>query len=833
MVNQINFSRQHMQKLIIYLILSALTVCFNVALAQQLQTINPTGGVETDYSDGMALFLGDRSDIQMFANNVGHLYSSTARPPNMGSNTISLRLQAGAASARIYSRNNGNLTAISQSTVTGSGTAPDPWQVVTTFRPTPAADSGIRITLTDRYISPSFRFTRRIDVTGIAPADTAKLYWYFDSMVGGNDSGNGFATPNTLVGTRHPTTLERLEFQYNNTVGLPWDRFFTGRYSTPASLISSGVGDLNNFTDTTNVDAGMALQWNVPLGNTSFTAGSDLVYVPAGIFARETFTPETISVNSTSRMKISLTHVDTTDSLANFTYTLPLGSIAVAAIPNVTNTCAPAGGTIAAIGNTITVTNLPIQAMPANGPAYSCDIEVDVRGTSAGLFQPQFTSGDQSVGHSATRYGQLEVLPVVFLEAQFNPNLIIAGGSSLLTINVTNLALTPQTGQDFIFNTYDSNLLPVSPTAITSTCSNTPTMTIAGSQMTFSQLNLTAASSASTPSQCTITLAMTSSIPNRYYAAYFDGSTTGVGYIGNTAMLRVEAAIQASARFVPPIVNQNTPSILTITLVNASPLPATNGHFVYDLSSNIPFAPSNNLTTTCPGSPVITTVGTRLEVTNLSLAGNASQPTVCTISITVDTPDIGSHYASFYSPDSSVASDPPHTALQVMDSVNPVNAFIAEVQVTNPTVSTNQQATVTITLTPDTVIALTDIDFTYNFDSAVQIMGAISQTSGCENMSINPSTDQILFTGLTLQPSTVCQITFNLASPTAGFYNMRLNPMRGAWWNIINGDNNLMVMAGFARAASDSIPTLSIGGLFTLTASLLWLSNRRRRVFKK
>ena len=86
MVNQINFSRQHMQmqKLIIYFILSALTVCFNVALAQQLQTINPTGGVETDYSDGMALFLGDRSDPTPI------IWTPSERS-HFASNTIGLR----------------------------------------------------------------------------------------------------------------------------------------------------------------------------------------------------------------------------------------------------------------------------------------------------------------------------------------------------------------------------------------------------------------------------------------------------------------------------------------------------------------------------------------------------------------------------------------------------------------------------------------------------------------------------------------------------------------------------------------------------------------------
>ncbi len=806
----------------IILFLMMILLCFNFSFSQQARTINGTGGVEVDYSDGIALFVGDRGDIQMVANSVGHLYSSNYRPPNMGSNTIALRLQTGAANPRIYSRNNGNIIALSQSVVTGSGTTLDPWQVVTRFRPSGVADSAITIELTDSYVFPSFRFTRRINVTGISPTDVAKVYWYFDSMVGGNDYGNGFISAG-IVGTRHPTTLERLEFQHQT--GPMWDRYYTGRYNSPPTLISSNNGDLNNLVDTNNVDAGMALQWNVPLGQSSVTVESDLAYYPAGIFAREIFTPSTIMLNDVSRMKITLSHIGLVDSPASFVYTLPVGDVAVAAIPNLSNTCAPGGGSINAVGNTITVTNLILQAMPSTGPAYVCDIEFDVKGIGIGPHRPNFTSGNQTVGHSASQYAILDVQPIVSINAYFAPRLISVGNISLLTIDVFNRDLAAQTGQQFKLEASSTDLVPVSPVRLTSTCSSTPIVSFSGPEIDFSQLNLAAASSASSPSQCTITIAMTSATVNPYLTMYYNGSSTGVGYIGNQPELHVTAAIQASAYFDAPIVGQGTVSTLTITLVNASALATANGYFIYDLSPDIPIASPNNLSSTCSTGATISVVGSKIEVTNLSLAGNVNQPAVCTISLDVTTPMSGSHYISFSSPDTTVVAEPPYTFLQVTDAADP-ESFSAAVRVSNPTISIDQPATVTISFIPNATVPLTDIDFLFYFDGA-QLLSPISESVGCSGIHSNIESNYINFTHLTLDNNIPCIISFELSSSAAGIYSLNLYPVNGFWLNLVNGNSALIVLGGFVRAASDTIPVFSLAGLGILIGGL-WLISRRR-----
>jgi hypothetical protein len=175
------------------------------------------------------------------------------------------------------------LTPVSQSGVTGSGTSGSPYQVVTVAD---AGASGIRITETDSYVvgDEFYRTDVQVSNSGNAAADV-RIYRGADCYLGGSDSGYGYADP---VGKSVACT----ENQNNSPAGrvemwtpiTPASHYQQGHYST----VLSNVENHTELTDTcdcsTQEDNGAMIDWNVTVpagGNT--TVSSYSAFSPTGV----------------------------------------------------------------------------------------------------------------------------------------------------------------------------------------------------------------------------------------------------------------------------------------------------------------------------------------------------------------------------------------------------------------------------------------------------------------------------------------------------------------------------------------------------------------------
>jgi hypothetical protein len=168
------------------------------------QTINSTGG--TTASNGIRVIVGENTQLQIVRLGTGQLYSPSAVPPSTSIfNSILL-----AHGSNIY-RSNGNAPAasggsvwtnVSQSAVTGTGTAQDPYTVVTVVA---AGSTGITLTETVTYAYPEGYFVIQVDVS--APSTNTsniKLYHLMDTYLAGGDNGPAYVdntTNPTAVGT--------------------------------------------------------------------------------------------------------------------------------------------------------------------------------------------------------------------------------------------------------------------------------------------------------------------------------------------------------------------------------------------------------------------------------------------------------------------------------------------------------------------------------------------------------------------------------------------------------------------------------------------------------
>lgn len=386
--------------------------------ATSQRDVNPTGGVLADGSDGLRWWLGSNSQFQVNLGGEGQVYNPPSRP-NAGQlfNSVFLRVDRGTnGTTRVYHNSNtasgvtGTLpfTQTSQSGISGSGTAASPWEVTTVLTPSNSADGGITVTIVDSYIRPQMWLTRRVTISGM-PASGAdiKFYQNIDTYLQGGDNGPGFTRTSAWNTTGTPDivgVIKGEQFQalwYEPSSGTPhWDRYFSGNYLFPGRQICRGVdtpgggcltgtGNLSNQINTDPAtDNGMAVQWDIPAGASTFTVEYRVTFAMGAVDLTKEFEPEVINAGDVSTLIFDLNN-RTVNAVAsiNLTDTMP-AEVQVAPDPNIRSSC-PAGGpltgslppgmTVTATpgSNVIQITGASVDGAPSGGELL-CQIAVDV-----------------------------------------------------------------------------------------------------------------------------------------------------------------------------------------------------------------------------------------------------------------------------------------------------------------------------------------------------------------------------------------------------------------------------------------------------------------------
>jgi len=220
-----------------------------------------------------------------------------------------------------------------------------------------------------------------------------------------------------------------------------------GSCSVVINVTSPALGDLVNQT-------GPAPSGNAQSGDsasaTLTVTGGSLKSAPT---VTKTFSPASVAVGGTSQMTITLTNPNSAAITgAQFTDTYPAGMANAASGAVVSNSC---GGTVTADNNGL-ATALASGTVPANG---SCSVVVNVIGTMVGSsinHTGSVKSGNANEGVDAqatlTTLKNGGSLSAPTVTKVFSPSSVTVGGTSQMTITLTNPNAQTITGVQFADN---------------------------------------------------------------------------------------------------------------------------------------------------------------------------------------------------------------------------------------------------------------------------------------------------------------------------------------------------------------------------------------------
>ena len=217
------------------------------------------------------------------------LFPSASKPGDcgtlvfVGGTLYAPNFSAHDASAASGIGTNTAFTPVSQSAVSGAGTAASPFKVTTVAD---AGASGVRITQVDSYITgqESYRTDTTVQNTGGAPA-AGILYRAGDCYLQENDTGFGFVDAAAgAVGcsiNANNSPPGRIEQWFPITGG---NQFMEGTYSEVWSHISTHTPFPNTTRAAENLDNGAGISWSFSLaGGASATYAHYTTFSPRGV----------------------------------------------------------------------------------------------------------------------------------------------------------------------------------------------------------------------------------------------------------------------------------------------------------------------------------------------------------------------------------------------------------------------------------------------------------------------------------------------------------------------------------------------------------------------
>lgn len=362
------------------------------------------------------------------------------------------------------------------------------------------------------------------------------------------------------------------------------------------------------------------------LGGGLSPAGVNATLTVTGSVLTKSFTPAAIGVNRPSTLALTLTSAAGTPALTGlgFTDTLPAGVVLSGAV-----TTPQCGGTVTGVGGTITVTGASLAAGSA-----TCTINVTVTSATPGLYVNN-TNNFTGLSGAVTALTANATLTVqgVILDKAFIPNTIVAGGTSVLRLTITNGSGTPAQAGINITDTLPAGVT-VSGAVTTPQCGGA----ITGAAGTITATGATLALGAGA---CQINVTVTSAVAGVYtnatgnITASVGGAAAGINTNGISAVLTVGGVV-LSKGFGNSTVGTGTAVVLTFTLTNSTGNPAQAGlAFTDTFAVNLAIA-NNTTTNSCSGA--LTDLGggaIGVNDTGVRLTGGAMAAGTASCTITV------------------------------------------------------------------------------------------------------------------------------------------------------------------------------------------------------
>jgi uncharacterized repeat protein (TIGR01451 family) len=337
----------------------------------------------------------------------------------------------------------------------------------------------------------------------------------------------------------------------------------------------------------------------------------------------KSFSPLTIAVGGTSTLTFTISNPNnlTTLTLVGFTDTLN-GGLVVSTPNGLTNTC---GGIPTATPGTTSI-SLSGGTIAAGG---SCTLTVNVTGTATGVI-PNTTSAVTSFegGPGNTASATITVASAPVIAKAFSPSSIPLGGTSTLSLTITNPnSNVGLTGVAFT-DTLPSGLVDSTPQVITNSCGGGSTVIATSGTSTISLSGGTIAAGGS----CTVTVHVTGTTAGVFTNT--TGTVTSSQGTGNaaSATLTVVAPPSITKAFGAAAIAPGGTTSLTLTITNPNTAVALTGvAFTDTLPSGLVVASPNGLSNTCGGAVTATPGSSTISLSGGTIAAGGS----CTLTVNV------------------------------------------------------------------------------------------------------------------------------------------------------------------------------------------------------
>jgi len=574
-----------------------------------------------------------------------------------------------------------------------------------------------------------------------------------------------------------------------------------GSCTVTVNTTSAVPGSYSNSTGSvTTGNAGSAAAASATLTTT----------LQAAPVAVKTFVPTQIAKNGTSLLTVTLTNPSSLDITGvAFSDTLPTtpAQMSVATSSVLSSDC---GGTGTIAANKLSF-SLSGGTIPAGG---SCSVSVTVTAPTLGAYNnttSTVTSNNSATGAAASATLTVALLAPPTVLKNFTPGQIGIGGSSLMTITLTNPNNTAITGAAFT-DSYPSGLVnAATPGAATSCTAGTVSALANGNALTLSSAGIPANSS------CTVTVNVTSATTGAY-ANSTGAVTTSNANSGSSASatLNVLQAPVAVKAFVPAAVPPSVVSVLTVTLSNPNAIAITGAFFSDSYPSGLVNTATPGGATTCTGGTVTAALnGNSLALAGATIPGNSS----CTVTVNVKSATTGSYTNSTGSIGSGNAGTGSSASgvLVVMVPPTVAKSFLPAA------VQTNSPSTLTITLTNPNSAAISGAGFTDSYPSGLINMAVANGATSCSGGTVTAanSGNSLALSGGSVPANGSCTVTASVTSASVGSYSNSSGAVSTG--NAGSGNSASASLNAYAAptvAKSFGVPAIPAGGSTTLVLTL-------------
>ncbi len=510
---------------------------------------------------------------------------------------------------------------------------------------------------------------------------------------------------------------------------------------------------------------------------------------------QKSFTPTSVPQGGVTRLRITLRNpTGTPYTGVAFTDTLPNagnGDVAVAAPPNLTNTC---GGTVTGATAGSTAFSLSGGTIPAGTISVpgECVIEVDVVMNVVGNRTNTIPAGGLTTNEGATNVlpGSATITGTSTAPGNiggsklFTPATINPGGVSRIRVRLNRNGgdpSTPLTNVTFVDNLPANVVINNPPNIAFTNCGSAPPVMTRNDPPTFTPLSggetafLVRFVTVPASGNCDIFVDVTSSVPGVYVNSIPAGAITNSQGTTNTsalnATLTVNSGLTVSKQFVPGTITVGGYSTITITLTNTNTFPLTGVNLIDPLPNTglrqLRVRNPANASTTCgagvvtavPGSDTVTLTGGEI------LAQVAAVPGTCTITF-----DVVPFGAGPFTSGSTTNTIPVGnvTSNEGISNVQPASATLNFTQLTmravkefDPTlVYGGADSLLTVTLTNENAIPLTGANFVDNFPVGMIISAPVFTNTTCAGgvVTANAGDGFFTFAGGTIPPNGSCVV---------------------------------------------------------------------------